>query len=94
MYRNDVTYYIRLEEDTARLMWGNLQGAALRKLREEAELSRHELAAIMGRGSEPLIQKLENASSKAIDSSIFLSICSALDADPTEFGYRTCALSN
>jgi transcriptional regulator with XRE-family HTH domain len=94
MYRNDVTYYIRLEEDTTRLMWGNLQGAALRKLREEAGLSRHELAAIMGRGSEPLIQKLENASSKAIDSSIFLSICSALDVDPTEFGYRTCALSN
>ena len=93
MYRNNVTYYIKLEEDTSRLTWGNSQGSALRRLREEAGLSRLELATAMGHGSEPLIQKLENASSKAIDSTIFLSICLALDVDPTKFGYHTCALS-
>lgn len=93
MYRDDVTYYIKLEEDTSRLTWGNLQGSALRSFREQAGLSRLELATAMGCGSEPLIQKLENASSKAIDSTIFLSICAALNVDPTKFGYHTCALS-
>jgi transcriptional regulator with XRE-family HTH domain len=87
MYRNDVTYYIRIEQDTSRLSWGLEQRSALLNARQSAGLSRRQLAE-MAKTSEPLIQKLETGASKAIDSNLMLSICEAIGIEPTAFKYK------
>jgi DNA-binding Xre family transcriptional regulator len=87
MYRDDVNYYIQIERDTSRLAWGKDQHQALFSLRRSAGLSRRQLAEMTG-VSETLIQKLEMTTATAIDSSLFLAICAALDKDPDEFKYK------
>jgi transcriptional regulator with XRE-family HTH domain len=87
MYREDVTYYIKIKDDTSRLSWGDKQQLALLGIRAAAGLSRRQLAEMTG-VSEPLIQKLETGASKAIDSGLMIGLCEVLGLDPTAFGYE------
>jgi transcriptional regulator with XRE-family HTH domain len=93
MYRNDVTYYIRIEQDTSRLSWGIAQQAALLTARKSAGFTRRRLAEL-AETTEPLIQKLETGASKAIDSGLMLSICAALGVEPTTFKYKVLPIPN
>jgi transcriptional regulator with XRE-family HTH domain len=93
MYRNDVTYYIRIEQDTSRLSWGISQQSALLAARKSAGFTRRHLAELANT-TEPLIQKLETGASKGIDSGLMLSICSALKVEPTTFKYKVLPIPN
>ena len=93
MYRKDVTYYIRIEQDTSRLAWGVAQQSALLTARKSAGLTRRKLAELADT-TEPLIQKLESGASKAIDSGLMLAVCAALGVEPNAFKYRVLPIPN
>ena len=93
MYRKDVTYYIRIEQDTSRLAWGIAQQSALLTARKSAGFTRRGLAELANT-TEPLIQKLETGASKAIDSGLMLAICAALAVEPNTFKYRVLPIPN
>ena len=91
MFRDDVIYYIRIDQGVSRLSWGEHQREALKLLREARGFSRKELAEKLVSAGEFQIRKLEIGAKrdevKAISSELLIELCKVLDADPSQLGY-------
>jgi DNA-binding Xre family transcriptional regulator len=91
MFRDDVIYYIRIDQGVSRLNWSEHQRKALKLLREEHGFSRKELAEKLAGAGEFQIRKLEIGAKKdevkAISSELLMELCRVLDADPSRLGY-------
>jgi transcriptional regulator with XRE-family HTH domain len=91
MYRDDVNYYIRIDEGVSRLSWGDKQRNALKALREAKGYTRKEFAETLASAGEFQIRKLEIGAGKdevkAISGELLIEICKVLDVDPSCLGY-------
>jgi transcriptional regulator with XRE-family HTH domain len=98
MYRDDVIYYIRIDEENSRLSWNMMRGSLLQKKREEKGITRKDLAEKLESAGEYQIRKLEIGRDvnevKAISGTLLLAICKELDIDPKELGYDVATSSN
>jgi DNA-binding Xre family transcriptional regulator len=98
MYRDDVIYYIRIDEENSRLSWNTRRGSLLQSKREETGISRKDLAEKLEEASEYQIRKLEVGRGvsevKAISGTLLLSICKELDIDPKELDYDVATSSS
>jgi transcriptional regulator with XRE-family HTH domain len=95
MYLDKMTYYIRVDKDTDRLLWDASKGQIMQKLREKRGFTRQQMADSLTKAGVSQVRRLEidkgRNAAETIETGLFLEICQLLDEDPSFFGYSVLA---